>query len=183
MAILTEAEIREHITTSLVSDALMRLADAAEEAIIERAGPALDDYVVTDVTQRFAPRGDVLMLGRRATDVVAVTEHAHRAEPTTLAADDYALSSSGNLLRRLRDGTNPATRWQPEVDVTYTPYSDSASRGAVQLELIRLEIAFSPALAMQIIGSWTEQYTTGKPYAEQREDILASLHADPVVMF
>jgi hypothetical protein len=183
VAILTEAEIREHITTSLVSDALMRLADAAEEAIVERAGPALDDYIVTDVTQRFMPRGDVIMLGRRATDVVAVVEYAHQADPTTLAADDHALSSSGNLLRRLRSGTNPATSWRPAVDVTYTPYTDAASRGAVQLQLIRLEIAFSPALAMQVIGSWTEQYTTGKPYAEQREGILAALGGEPAVIF
>lgn len=183
MTLLSEAQIREHITTSLVSDALMRLADAAEEAIIERAGPTIEDYLVTDTTERFRPHGPTIMLARRAESVVTVSEHAHRADPTELAADDYALSSSGNLLRRLRDGTNPATAWHADVDVTYTPFTDLSTRYKVQLELIKLDIAFSPTLASQTIGSWTEQYAQGRPYAEQREDILATLHADPVVMY
>lgn len=183
MTLLSEAQIREHITTALVSDALMRLADAAEEAIIERAGPTLDEYILTDVTERFRPSGPALMLSRRAESVVSVSEYAHRSDPTELAADDYALSSSGNMLRRLRDGTNPATAWHPDVDVTYTPFTDTASRYRVQLELIKLDIAFNPTLASQTIGSWTEQYAQGRPYHEQREDLLASLHGDPVVMY
>lgn len=182
MTILSVAQLEEHITTTLGDDALGRLLDAAEESIIERAGPAIDEYLVTDTTERFAPRGPVLMLARRATDIVLVTEYAHLALPTTLAADDYELSSSGNLLRRVQGGTHSSDHWNPEVAVTYTPYTDAATRQRVQIELVKLDIAVNPGLSMQVVGSWTEQYQS-KPYSDLREEILASLHADPVVMY
>jgi hypothetical protein len=182
---LTIAAFEEHVTTTLGDNAIERLLDDAEAAIIAYAGPSIDEYVVTDMTERFRPRGPSILLSRRATDIVEVTEYAHRADPTTLAADDYALSSSGLMLRRLRDGTNPATAWHPDVDVTYSPYSDTATREVTQLELCRLEIAFNPGLASQTVGAWAEAYTAnGRSYAEQRDDILARLRsADPVVIY
>lgn len=181
---LTVAQFKEHVSTSLGDDAIGRLLDDAEAAIIERAGPLIDGYLVTDMTERFKPHGDAILLSRRAEAIVEVKEHAQRVTPTTLAADDYALSSTGMVLRRVRGGTHPATYWHADVDVTYVPYSDDAIRVICQLELCRLEIAFSPGLASQTIGAWAEQYTTsGIPYPEQREGILARLHADPVVMY
>lgn len=184
MSILTVAEFREHVTTTLGEDAVQRLLDAAEEAIIERAGPAIDvsGSVITDTTERFNPNGRSLMLGWRAESIVEVIERAQWAVPVTLAADDYELSSSGFLLRRLYTGTHPATHWRPFVDVTYSPFSDLATRERVQIELCRLDIAFNPTLASQTIGAWSETYQTGLPYATQRADILASLHADRILM-
>ena len=99
---------------------------------------------------------------------------------TTLAADDYELRSSGNVVRRLDDGTNPASYWRNRVYVTYLPQSDLALRAIAQLELVRLEIAFNPLLVSQTIGSWTETYQQGKSYPEQRADILAALSPQPV---
>ncbi len=185
MTLLTVADFRGHVTTSLGDDEVQRLLDAAEEAIIKVAGPTIDEYLVTDMTERFRPRGPSILLSRRAESIVSVTEYAHRADPTELAADDYALASSGLVLRRLRDGTNPATAWHADVDVTYTPYSDTASREVAQLELAKLEIAFSPGLTAQTIGSWTEQYAqSGTSYSSQRDAILASLTSgDDIVAY
>lgn len=182
---LTIAQFKEHVTTTLGDDALQRLLDDADEAIIERAGPAIDDYLVTSVTEWFSPHGDRIMLSRRASSIVEVLEHAQRETPTTLGADDYELSASGTILRRLRGGTNSATRWHPDVSVEYAPYSDAANRQRVQLALVKLDIASNPGLASQTVGAWTEQYSANSVwnYQVEREAILATLHPDPVVMF
>lgn len=165
-------------------DALQLLLDAAEEEIIGRAGPTIDGYLVTDRTESFFPHGGSIMLSERATAIVDVVEFAQHVSPTMLAANDYALSADGLMLRRLRTGTTGSYRWRPRVDVTYSPFSDNASRGRVQAELAKLTIAFNPGLASQTIGSWAESYvTSGVPYEDQRASILATLHADPLVMY
>lgn len=182
---LTIAEFEEHVTTSLGDDAIQRLLDDAEEAIIAYAGPTVDADYVTDMAERFVPHGDAIRLSRRASAIVEVLEHAQRETPTTLAADDYELSQSGFMLHRLRGGTNGSWRWHSDVEVRYTPYSDVATRVITQLQLCRLEIAFNPGLASQTIGSWAEAFTTnGIPYPEQRDAILARLSSsDPLVLF
>jgi hypothetical protein len=41
---------------------------------------------------------------------------------------------------------------------------------------VRLDIAFNPGLASQSIGPWSESYSSGKSYPEQRADILESIN-------
>jgi hypothetical protein len=171
---LTVDAFREHITSSLGDEAVQRLLDAAYETIILAAGPYESDGTITEIiTPRSA--GPLLMLARRAESVSEVIEG-----DDLLAADDYELRSSGHMLRRLDDGTNPAGYWRNRVYVTYLPLSDLAIRDMVQLELVKLDIAFNPNLASQTIGAWSETYQAGKPYPEQRADILASLNPQPV---
>jgi len=181
---LTTAAFTALAPNSLDTDALQLLLDAAEEEIIERAGPTIDGYVLTSRTEQYIPRGDLLMLSERASSIVEVIEHAQLVVPTTLVSDDYELTSSGYVLRRLRTGTNGAYRWFPLVSVEYIPYSDNATRSRVQSELVKLSISFSPGLASQTIGSWTESYaSSGLPYDAQRAAILATLHPDGAVIY
>ena len=172
MALLTAAQLRSLAPTSLEDAALEILLAAAEQEIDRHAGAA------GDVTERFrAERPRVLGLARPAALVVSVTQQGVALDPT-----DYALECGGELLRRLHDGANPAWRWWGHVTVVYTPVDDTASRQRVQAELVRLDIAFTPGLASQQIGTWTETYaTSGRTYAEQRADILASLAGGLVV--
>ena len=171
---LTVAQFREHVTSSLGDEAVQRLLDAAYESLVGALGPYEEDGSITEI---ITPRsiGPLLMLSRRAESLSEVIEG-----DTTLAADDYELRSSGNVVRRLDDGTNPASYWRNRVYVTYLPQSDLALRAIAQLELVRLEIAFNPLLVSQTIGSWTETYQQGKSYPEQRADILAALSPQPV---
>lgn len=180
MTLLTVTQLKEHISTTLSDDALTRLLDAAEEQIIRYAGPYLvvsgaDDQV--DETFVRPIRGILLNLSRRAASIEEVVE-----DETTLAADDYELRSSGYLLVRLDDGTNPRHHWHTPLKVTYTPLSDAASREIAQVELVKLDIATNPTLASQTIGSWSETYATNASYTQTRDDILASLLADALVM-
>jgi hypothetical protein len=170
VAILTPDELREHIETTLDDVALERLADAAEEAIVGEIGDP------GPVNELITPRGttDLIKLGRRAATVSAVTERT-----TELDEDDYELRSSGYILRRLNTGSSPASCWRGRVDITYT-VSDLAERARVQIELVKLDLAYSPGVVGETIGSWSEQLAQGdRTYQAERAAILASLHRTP----
>lgn len=163
------ARLREFVSTSLSDFSLQTLLNGAFLAIDDAIGP------LEDVRESFAAvPGDLLMLSVRAESITSVVENA-RFQPLSLDATDYELSPSGRTLRRLMTGTHPIWNWWGRVTVTYRPFSNVAERIRVAVELIRLEISWHPGLASQSIGTWTESYQQGKPYAVQRAEILASL--------
>jgi hypothetical protein len=156
--------------STLTDEALLILLDAAAEEIARCVG------AMGETTEWLTPAGNLLMLGRPALSITSITENWNWQPTITLDPDDYEVSASGQTIRRLSTGTNPAWRWyQPSV--TYLPQDDLATRQRVQAELVKLSIAFSPGLASQRIGDWTETYTAaGMPsYPEQREALLATL--------
>jgi hypothetical protein len=162
---LSADQFRLLAPTSLADEALLILLDAAAEEIVRHAGPS------GEITERLRGRGDALMLSRPCLSVTSIVEH-----DVTLDPDDYELSSTRQVLWRLTDGPNPRRWWGHHVRVTYLPVDDLAERQRAQAELVKLSIAFSPSLASQTIGTWSESYVTNpKPYAEQRSDILATL--------
>ncbi|HEU4571462.1 MAG TPA: hypothetical protein VFR93_02160 [Candidatus Limnocylindrales bacterium] len=164
------------VPNSLDTDALQRLLDAAQEAIDTRIGAL---YSVGSGDEQGQAReiltvhGDLLLLSRRALSIDEVIEG--HFTPTTLAANDYELLPDGQTLRRLATGTHVAYRWAHRVNVLYTPLSDVASRELAQINLVRLELTFNPALKAYTTGNDSETYVEGKSYAELREDILDSL--------
>jgi len=167
---LTIARLREFVTSSVSDSSLQILVDAAYLAIDDTIGPQ------GDVKEYFTVRGDLIMLSRRAASITAVSEDVTWTA-LALAADDYELRPAGQMLVRLRTGTNPRWQWCGRVDVTYRPPDDTANRVRVAIELVKLEFAFSPGLASQTIGTWSEAYSnSAKSYPEQRAEILASLN-------
>lgn len=173
MADLTLAELRTLVTTGLVDAALQVLLDDAYATIEGAVGAAGERSEVVE------PAGELLPLSRRAAAVSAVVEEV-RWWNLALAADDYELDPSGLVLRRLLTGTNPRSEWWGLCRVTYTPVDDAARRNAAAVDLVKLELNYSPGLASTTIGSWSESYaTSGRSYAEQRADILARLSDGP----
>lgn len=163
--ILTPAQFQEHVSTSLGAEALQRLLDAAETAIVARIG------LPTPVNELITSHGELLMLSRPAESVTTVIEGT-----TTLAVDDYQLRSSGMILRRLSTGTNRATCWRGRIDVTYVPLDDAAERERVQIALVQLDLNYDPGSTGETIGAWSEQQSqTGETYDAERESILGSL--------
>lgn len=168
--ILTVNELREHVTTDLGDDALQRLLDAAEEAIVARAG-------APGVRTELAAGGyRFLTLGRPAASITSVVETVGESD-TTLATDDYQIGWGEMVLERLRTGTNPRSRWGDQTSVVYTPVDDDATREKVQIDLCKLAIASNPGLAAQAIGDWREDYVNNSAWnvASEREAILAQL--------
>ena len=179
MTLLTVAQFREHVTTSLGDDAIQRLLDDAEAAIVAFAGP------VGSITELVDGGGTRISLSRpidAAGDVSAISERADSSSPLTLAANDWALRGR-YVLERLRTGTNGGIYWRLPVSVTYTPVDDTATRKMIQVELIKIEIAFNPALASETVGAWTQTYSsTNRTYPEWRADALGRLREPGMVV-
>ena len=174
MGLLTVAQLREHVETSLPDAALERILASAEQAIATWAGPLeLDeDDIVADVTERvWAPGRALLRLHQLPTAIVSVTD-VHDGIETPLDPSAYRLA--GRLLRRLGERT-----WGEWTTVTYTPTDDSAVRRSVIVQLCQLELNVQPGMASQGAGGWSESYRT---YLRQRDELLRAIRpADPPV--
>lgn len=176
MALLTVAQFREHVTTSLGADAVQRLLDASEAEINMEAG------ALGSTTELASGGGRYIFLDRPASAFTSVTE-TWGSTATILAADDYLVHPGGLLMERLSTGTNARSSWYGQVAVIYTPTDDTAIRVGVQLDLMRLAINFEPGLASTTIGSWTEQYRQAvDAQAQERDSILARLAPEPALV-
>jgi hypothetical protein len=174
--ILTVDELREHVSSELGDDALQRLLDDAEAAILAYAGAAGD---VTELIDGGFAR---LALSRPAVSITSITERQGTTD-TTLATDDYRIRAQGYVLERLTGGTNSRSTWRDLVTVVYEAADDTAIRQIVQVELVKLAITFDPYLASKTIGAWTETYATAdKSIEEWRGEILARLSFEPGLM-
>lgn len=172
MTLLSVAELRKHLpdfpTGSPNDDVLTRLLAAAEIAINDAAG------LVGSVTEFSAGGGYYLVLSRPASAFTSVTENFD-ASPTVLATNDYRLSS-GVILSRLNTGTNPASRWGPNVKVVYTAAADTAAREVVQLQLVEQFLNYNPGLTSETVGDWSQTFRGGDtPWSAARDDVLSTL--------
>jgi hypothetical protein len=165
---LTTDQFRAFQATTLADAELAILLAAAWDEIEDAAGPQ------GTITERLSARGDLLMLSREAESITSVVED-WRSSAVTLAADDYDLSGSGQLLYRLHSGTNPRTYWYGLVAVTYTVADDTAQRQRVQRDLVMLDLIGAGGITSERIGDWAQTFATGTNPAEQRAAILASL--------
>src|SRR5688572_3893817 len=131
MTILTVAELREHVPTTLVDDAVQRLLDAAEAEIVRVAGAP------GATTELLAGGGRFLTLSKPAASFTSVTE-TRFSDVTVLAADDYLVHPGGYLLERQTGGTHSRHTWFGQVAVIYTPVDDADIRIGVQIDLMNL---------------------------------------------
>lgn len=168
--LLTVDEARLFVTTTLGDTALRLLLDASEEAIADQVGALAADDDMAPVVERHVVHGDLILLFQRAASITSVVEGT-----TTLAADDYSLASTGNALRRLDTGTNPASYWRSEAVVTYVPRGNIASRQNAQVQLVNLFLSYKPGVSSQTIGPWSEVYGQLKTLLGQRQDILSAI--------
>jgi hypothetical protein len=179
--ILTVDEIRAYVDTDLDDASLQRLVDSAEEAIVAYAGPP------GEVTQLVDGGVGRLALARPASAMTTVTE-SRGTTTTTLDADDYRIRADGYVLERLNTGTNPRSTWYGQISLTYTPVADTATREAVQIELVRIDLASSSGgggggLKSESIGDYSASFgsSDGRTPDQQRADALARLNPEPMM--
>lgn len=133
--ILTVTELRQHVASGLPDDALMRLLEAAENDITAKFGAA------GAVTEYLDGGFETLVLGRRVGTITSVKEWFDTAAPTTLSTDDYRID--GYMLHRLDTGTNPRSTWAGQVQVIHTPPDTEVDRVRLQVQLVKLDLAYS----------------------------------------
>jgi hypothetical protein len=171
--LLSVTRLRDFVATTLSDASLQAMLDRAFSDIAKKLGPA----GVT--TEHLTASGPLLMLSRRALGIASIARfYPWTGSTLTLATDDYELSTSGRMLRRLRTGTNPALYWG-EVWVTYTPEDDSPTRVMGAVDLVRTEVAYS---------GYTSESTQSESrgfgdLAKERQAILEALvDHDPAVL-
>ena len=174
--ILSVSELREHVNTDLGDDALQRLLDAAEWAIVNRAGATGARTEIASGGYRF------IVLARPAASISSVVETAGwsdsvGASDITLAADDYLVGAGEMLIERLITGTNQRSVWGARVTTVYTPVDDDPVRIECQIALCQLALNYQPGLAEETIGTWTERFTNNSAWSNQaeRDSILERL--------
>lgn len=142
MALLTTAQVREHVESDLGDDAFGRVVDGADAEIVRRLGALATQTELLEGGSRY------LHLGRKASAVSAAVERYPAVgggyTETDLEDDDFSLLGDGRRVERLADGTNEAATWQGLVTVTYVPAdAASAERGVLLVNLVKLELAYS----------------------------------------
>lgn len=173
MAILTVAELREHVPTTLVDDAVQRLLDATEAEIVRVAGEP------GSTTELLTGGGRYIALSRPASAITSITETRY-ADVTVLAADDYLMHPGGYLFERQTGGTNSRHTWFGQVAVVYTPVDDADIRIGVQIDLFKLTENYTAGLVSETVGSWTRAFKQAMDAnSSERDDILSRLYPDP----
>jgi len=177
-SLITPTGLRGHISSSLTDDSLQEIIDAEEQEIVSRCG-AHTSHVET--FEQEIP-GTLLFPKRPILTVTSVVETVvyplsftggSGEETTTLASDDYSLSSNGKELRRLATGTNARIDWGQRVVVTSVPISESAKRVLALINLCKLNLAFN-GLESESVGGGEYKMTMGD-YNLKREQIFAGL--------
>ena len=168
-ALVTPAQVREHVETDLGDTALQRLIDDADALIVARFGPHTGNVIET-----IAGGGEHLFLARPASAIVSVSEVVDDVA-SALAASDYRSWWGGQALQRAINGTNPSSFWGDRVTVTYTPVDESARRTRIELDLVRLAIQYD-ATRSSTVGDFSQ---TNADYATEREAIVGVL-APPI---
>lgn len=176
--ILTVPQLRGFIRTPLDDAALQILLDQTEEDILKFAGAP------GQVTELIDGGYRRLTLNRPATSILSVVETIGLTLTTqiTLDASDYRIRAYGYVLERLGTGTNPRWFWGRLVTVTYSYAADDAVRQMVQVDLIKLELAFSAGVAGETIGAWSESFRASTAEGSQedmRNEILSRLNPEP----
>ena len=169
MALVTIAELKEHIETDLSDTALQRIIDANDAMIIARFGA-----LVAETETRYFGMVEVssamFWLARMASAVTSAIETIGTTD-TTLSADDYSLDSNGMILRRLATGTNGAEFWGEKVIVQYVPQDKTAQRTLALVNLCRIDI-ITNGLKLEATGDYK---AVSADYSAEREKIIAEL--------
>ena len=164
-ALLTLAQIREHVETDLSNDALQRIIDSEDAEIVQRYG------ALSTQTETLRGGSERLFLSRLAASITSIAEEVGETT-TTLAADDYELWWNQELDRD-PDGTNGRSTWGERVTVVYVPQTMTAQRTAVLTQLVQLAVRYN-GVQQESVGSG-DYSATSADYQRERERLLRKL--------
>lgn len=174
-SLITPAELREHVSSTLPDAALQRIIDAEEAEIVSRFGDTAAEQV--EEFEDECP-GSLLSPKRRILSVSSVVEKWPQTfiggfSSTTLDSSDYEIVPGGKQIRRLATGPHPLERWGSRVVLTYIPVAETAKRVLALVNLCKLSLAFN-GLDSESVGGGEYRMDQGD-YNRKREEILAAI--------
>ncbi len=169
-ALLTVAQVRDHIETGLVDDVLTLEIAAADAEIIRRLGPLASQVEVLSGGALF------LMLTRAASSISSAVERIYNeitgTTNVTLVAADYSLMSDGYRVERLTSGTYPSSTWRGLVTMTSVPKDTTDERKMLLVRLVKLSLNYSGHM---VVAAGDVHITSLETYADARAALFRDL--------
>ncbi len=156
-------EVRNHVETGLVDDALERIMDSVEEDIDQEFG------AVASQVDDLEGKTKSIFMTRPIGSITSIMETVGTTD-ITLATNDYKRRHNSQI-DRLNTGTNSRNKWGDRVLVTYVPVDDTKRRQMVYIRLIELALKYN-ALKGENSGDYS---STSAEYEKERLGILRGL--------
>lgn len=168
-------EVRTNVESGLDNDGLTLIWESAEQLVEQKYGSATTETEVHVTPRDEYPLGrdKKIVLERKVSSIISVSEQWNYSDATTLAADDYELR--GRILDRLPNGTNGRLYWGHKVTVVYVPRDTTERRKEAIVQLIKLGERYNGAIS-ETMGDASE---THPDYMKERDRILSTLNDVP----
>ena len=161
MSLLTIAQLRTEVQTSLLNDALQTIIDREEEQMVDRLGPHYVAATAISETHPVRSGGKNVYTRRRIQSVSSVAERSPGGDNATVAATNYEVWAGQGRIERI------SGEWAARVVVTYIPADDSAKRKQALITLIRLILERTALKQESFAGE--HSYTAGDWDAERAQ--------------
>lgn len=163
MSLVTLADVRALINTSLGDTALQEVIDSAEAEITNRIGEPQNDALSVTIVKTLHGGGENLFFPTDLLAIVTVVE-----DDTTLSATDYRIWAAG-VLERLPCGE----LWGQRCVVTYKPADDRLRRKSAIIDLVRIDLNRTAMKSEGIAGEYS--YSAPDNWELERKKIFKRL--------
>lgn len=148
-SLVTAADAKKQINTSLGDNDLQAIIDRIESQITARIGaPWTNDTTPSQVVKTLRGEGVSLFLPTGIYEVVSIDE-----DDVDLTADDYRVWGNGGVIERLPINSN----WGMVCTVTYKPMDNRFKRIPVIIDLLRLTLERTAMKSENIAGEYSYQ--------------------------
>ncbi len=145
-SLLTIAECRALVRTSLTDTNLQALIDRIEAQIVARIGANQDDTGNITITETLEGEGEHLFVKVPFASVVSITE-----DGSLLDADDYQVTGDSGMIERLPEGCV----FEETCVVVYKPVDQRSERKAATIELVRLQVERTAMVSESVAGEYS----------------------------
>ena len=145
MSLVSPADVKALINTSISDTDLQTVIDRVEAQINARIGAPQTDAYATEVVKTLRGEGEFIFMPTEIYSVSSIVEDAN-----TLTNDQYQ-TWAGGVIERLPEESH----WGDRVVVTYKPTDDRLMRAQVIIDLVRIVIERTAMKSESIAGEYS----------------------------
>ena len=145
MSLVSPADVKALINTSISDTDLQTVIDRVEAQINARIGAPQTDAYATEVVKTLRGEGEFIFMPTEIYSVSSIVEDA-----STLTSDQYQ-TWAGGVIERLPEESH----WGDRVVVTYKPADDRLMRAQVIIDLVRIVIERTAMKSESIAGEYS----------------------------
>lgn len=168
MSLLTVAEARALVESTLSDSELQDVIDRIEADITAKIGAAYDGSAISETVE--GGYGDIF-LKRAIGSISSITERAtlDSTTTTTMTTSDYYTWGKQGRITRLPRGSI----WGAAVTVSYVPTDDSEKWKMATVDLLKMTLARSPLMSESVGGELS--YTRPENWELEKRRIIRRL--------